>query len=45
MYASDKYLFKNAERRYLEALTFADEKPEEQPLIYARVTKDQVEMM
>ncbi|MEG0227363.1 MAG: pyrimidine-nucleoside phosphorylase [Lachnospiraceae bacterium] len=44
MYASRKTLFKEAEQKYEEAIIIEDTKPEEKPLIYARVTKDQVEI-
>ena len=43
LYADKEELFKNAEARYQEAVKIGDEKPAEQPLIYARVTKDAVE--
>ena len=43
LYTSKKETFADAEKRYLKALTFAKEKPTEEPLIYARVTKDSVE--
>lgn len=39
LYASKEELFEAAEQRYLAALKFAQEAPEEEPLIYARVTK------
>ena len=45
MYASDEKLFDAAAKRYLSALTFTQEQPAKQKLIYARVTKDQVEML
>ena len=43
MYTSKGSLFANAEKRYLSALTFAKVKPAENPLIFARITKDGVE--
>jgi len=43
MYTSKESLFVNAEKRYLSALTFAKVKPAENPLIFARITKDGVE--
>lgn len=43
MYTSKEELFDAAEKRYVNALTFAAERPAEEPLVYARVTKDQVE--
>lgn len=43
MYASDEKLFEAASKRYLSAVTFESEKPKQQPLIFARVTKDGVE--
>lgn len=43
MYASDEALFAAADARYQKAITIGDEKAEEKPLIYARVTKEQVE--
>ena len=45
MYASDEKLFPTAEKRYKEAVTIQEEKPEKQPLIYARVTKTGVEYL
>lgn len=43
MYASDKALFEAAGVRYEKAVVLGEKKPEEKPLIYARVTKDAVE--
>lgn len=43
MYASNKELFVNAEKRYRSALVFSAEKPERKPLIFARITKDGIE--
>ncbi len=43
MYASKEELFAAAKAKYMNSLTISDEKPEEQPLIFARVTKDSVE--
>lgn len=43
MYASDKDLFEAAGARYEKAVVLGEKKPEEKPLIYARVTKDAVE--
>ncbi|MDD3220169.1 MAG: pyrimidine-nucleoside phosphorylase [Lachnospiraceae bacterium] len=43
MYASDETLFANARSVYEDAITIQEEKPEEKPLIFARVTKDAVE--
>ena len=40
MYASKEELFEAAAKRYLDAVVIAEEKPAEEPLIYARVTKD-----
>ncbi len=45
MYASNEELFEGAAKRYLSALTITPERPEEKPLIFARVTKDSVETM
>lgn len=45
MYASDEKLFPAAEKRYKEAVAIQEEKPEKQPLIYARVTKTGVEYL
>lgn len=45
MYASDETLFPAAEKRYEEAVTIQEKKPQIQPLIYARVSKDGVEYM
>lgn len=44
MYASNENLFEDAKKRYLSALTIDSQKAYEKPLIYARVTKDQVEL-
>ena len=43
LYASDEKLFAAAEKRYKEALVLSETKPCEEPLIFARVTKDSVE--
>lgn len=45
LYTSKEALFEAAADRYLKAVVIADEKPEAQPLIYARVTKDAVEKL
>lgn len=45
MYASSETLFENAANRYYSALSFAQRKPEDAPLIFARVTKEAVEMV
>ena len=45
LHASDESLFAAAEKRYLEAIQIGDEKPEEKPLVYARVTKEDVEKL
>lgn len=45
LYASDESLFAAAEKRYLEAIQIGGEKPDEKPLIYARVTKETVEKL
>lgn len=44
MYASDKNLFTAAEKKYKESVIIEDVKAKKEPLIYARVTKDKVEM-
>ena len=44
-YSSREELFAQAEERFRQALTFREEKPAPQTLIYARVTKDGVERM
>ncbi|MEG2667343.1 MAG: pyrimidine-nucleoside phosphorylase [Lachnospiraceae bacterium] len=44
MYASNQTLFEAARKRYADAITIEQKKPEDTPLIYARVTKEQVEM-
>ncbi len=41
--ASDEALFAGAEGKFLASLTIADEKPQPEPLIYARVTAEGVE--
>lgn len=43
--ADKEELFAAAEKRYQEAVTIEDEKAKETPLVYARVTKDQVERL
>ena len=45
MYTSNENLFAAAVKRYQEAVVIADEAPEKQPLIYARITKDGVEKL
>lgn len=45
MYASDESLFGPADIRYTQAIQIEDQKAEEKPLIYARVTKDAVEWL
>lgn len=45
MYASDKALFDKAEKLLQAAYLVKDEKPEMQPLIYAKVTVDGVELI
>ena len=42
-YSSKEELFAPAEERYRKALTFQEEKPGRETLIFARVTKDTVE--
>lgn len=44
MYASDESLFEAAQARYEDAVKIEDVKAEKRPLIYARVTRDEVEM-
>ena len=43
LYTSKQDLFDAAEEEFLKAVTIAQDKPEKEPLIYARVTKDGVE--
>lgn len=43
LYASDEALFAAAEKRFLDAVSFSGQVPDEKPLIYARVTKEGVE--
>ncbi|SHK13857.1 pyrimidine-nucleoside phosphorylase [Hespellia stercorisuis] len=43
MFASDEALFAAADAKYEEAVTIAPEKAKEEPLIFARITKDSVE--
>lgn len=43
LFTSEAERFAEAEKRYLQSLYFADEKPEKKPLIYARVTKEEIE--
>lgn len=42
MYADDKVLFENAADKYINSLEFSDTKPKDIPLIYARVSKDNI---
>ncbi len=42
LYTSTQELFDAAEEEFLKAVTIADGKPEEEPLIYARVTREGV---
>ncbi|HEY9574468.1 MAG TPA: pyrimidine-nucleoside phosphorylase [Lachnospiraceae bacterium] len=43
LYTSKEALFANAEKKYLDSIFIEEEKAEDKPLIYARVTKDGVE--
>jgi len=43
MYASDEGLFEAASAKYQAAVTIGGEEPKKEPLIYARVTREQVE--
>ena len=43
LYASDEARFDEAQKRFLDAVQIGREKPQNTPLIYARVTKDNVE--
>jgi pyrimidine-nucleoside phosphorylase len=43
MYASREELFEAAAKRYLSAVTQKSIRAEEEKLVYARVTKEQVE--
>ena len=45
MYASDEKLFEAAAKKYSNAVTIGCERPEEKPLIFARVTKDIIEKL
>lgn len=45
MYASREALFSEAERRYEEAIRIEDDREEEKPLVYARVTRDGIERL
>lgn len=45
MYTSKEELFAAAAKRYQDAVVIADNAPEKQPLIYARVTKEGVEKL
>ena len=45
MYTSNEALFAAAVKRYQEAVVIAEEAPEKQPLIYARITKEGVEKL
>ena len=43
LYTSKESALKNAEQMYREAVSIGDNKPEKEPLVYARVEKDKVE--
>ncbi len=43
LYANKEELFAASEKRYIESITIEDAKAKEEPLIFARVTKDGVE--
>jgi len=43
LYSSDEQLFRTAAAMYQEAVTIGHDKPKKEPLIYARVTREQVE--
>lgn len=45
LYASDETRFDEAQKRFLDAVQIGSEKPQKTPLIYARVTKDNVEYL
>lgn len=45
MYASREELFPEAERRYEKAVRIEDDREDEKPLVYARVTKDGIERL
>ena len=42
MYANDESLFEAAAKKYLEAIEIKNTRPETKPLIYARVSKDEI---
>ena len=42
-YAKEEKLFPSAEKKYRQAVSIQEDRPEEQPLIYARVTMNGVE--
>ncbi len=42
MYANDESLFEAAAKKYLEAIEIKNKRPEIKPLIYARVSKDEI---
>lgn len=43
LHASKEELFENAEQKFLEAVRISEERPQKQPLIYARVRRDGIE--
>lgn len=43
LYTSKESALKNAEQMYREAVVIGDDKPEKEPLVYARIEKDKVE--
>lgn len=45
LYADDEKLFEMAADKYRQCIRIEDNAPEKQPLIYARVTKESVEML
>ncbi len=43
LYADKEELFEAAGKKYVEAITIEDKEPDKMPLIFARVTKEQIE--
>lgn len=45
LYSNDEKLFQPAAKKYESCISIKESKPEKQPLIYARVTKNSIEML
>ena len=45
LYANDESLFEKAEKKYLESISFSDEKVVRNPLLYAKVSREGTKLM